>query len=88
MDAPHVRTGLKDNHDMLNKLTMGQAGPMPSSIPAKQPGEVYPLAGSCACCQRDETGGGAVDLKKCSKCKLTRCVTRRTSWQRLGEGIR
>ena len=37
-----------------------------------------PLAGSCACCERDETraAGGGADLKKCSKCKLTRCGPR------------
>ena len=33
-----------------------------------------PLAGSCACCERDETAESTAALKKCSKCKLTRYV--------------
>ena len=76
MDERHVIDGLTSTHNMLNVMNMGQLGPMPESFPARQPGAVYALAGSCACCERDETAGGRADLKKCSKCKLTRCGPR------------
>ncbi|KAI0367439.1 hypothetical protein BV20DRAFT_1037768 [Pilatotrama ljubarskyi] len=69
MDERHVREGIKEVHDYMN---MG-------------PGEsAYPLAGSCHCCERDETAGKDA-LKRCSACKLTRyCSTecQRKDWPR------
>ncbi len=53
----------------------GQLGPFPTSFPSRQPNAIYPLAGSCACCERDETVNLGTALKKCSGCKLTRCVS-------------
>ncbi|EJF65930.1 hypothetical protein DICSQDRAFT_159041 [Dichomitus squalens LYAD-421 SS1] len=71
IDEPHVMQGLTSCHNMLNTMHMGQLGPMPDRL-ERQPGAVYALAGSCACCERDETAANAQTLKKCSKCKLTR----------------
>ena len=77
MDEPHVYAGVKSTHEAINTMNMGRLGPMPKSLgPPRPPGVVYPLAGSCACCERDETSAfdKGASLKKCSKCKLTRCV--------------
>ncbi|KAI0709321.1 hypothetical protein C8Q76DRAFT_742985 [Earliella scabrosa] len=72
MDQPHVLNGLRSAHNMMNMASMGQLGPFNASLPEKQPGVVYPLAGSCACCERDDTVNLGPALKKCSGCKLTR----------------
>ncbi|RDX56694.1 hypothetical protein K466DRAFT_481374 [Polyporus arcularius HHB13444] len=72
MDQRHVLDGLRMTHDMHNLANMGRLGPFPTSFPPKQPGVTYPLAGSCACCERDETANDPGNLKKCSQCKLTR----------------
>ena len=75
MDAPHVRAGIKANEDMFNMVNgMTGLAPTTTQIPDKEPGVTFPLAGSCAGCERDATAGGRADLKKCSGCKLTRCV--------------
>ncbi|KAI0807509.1 hypothetical protein C8Q74DRAFT_1227877 [Fomes fomentarius] len=70
-DQPHVINGLRASHDLLNSVN-GQLGPFPTSFPSRQPNAIYPLAGSCACCERDETVNLGTALKKCSGCKLTR----------------
>ncbi|KAI0748202.1 hypothetical protein C8Q80DRAFT_724437 [Daedaleopsis nitida] len=72
MDESHVLEGLRESHDMMNLVNMGMLGPFPTSFPDRQPDAVYPLAGSCACCKRDETANQETGLKKCGKCKLTR----------------
>ncbi|KAJ7474307.1 hypothetical protein FB451DRAFT_1248571, partial [Mycena latifolia] len=45
--------------------------PPPSVHLPKPPGPPIPLAGSCAKCQRDETGSPGFAIRRCSKCKLT-----------------
>ncbi|KAI0721018.1 hypothetical protein C8T65DRAFT_705492 [Cerioporus squamosus] len=72
MDQRHVLDGLRMTHNMLNVAAMGRLGPFPTTFPPKQLGVTYLLAGSCACCQRDETTNDPGSLKKCSQCKLTR----------------
>ena len=75
MDAPHVRAGIKANEDMFNMVNgMNGLAPTTTQIPDKEPGVTFPLAGSCAGCERDATAGARADLKKCSRCKLTRCA--------------
>ncbi|PIL24064.1 hypothetical protein GSI_13815 [Ganoderma sinense ZZ0214-1] len=72
MDKPHVQAGLTEYHNMMDSVNQGHLGPMPDFPPPKPSGLVYPLAGSCACCERDATAADTADMKKCSKCKLTR----------------
>ncbi|OJT07669.1 hypothetical protein TRAPUB_1468 [Trametes pubescens] len=84
MDQPHVREGLTAMHGMLQQLRA--AGPMPS-LPKRPAGVSYPLAGSCAFCERDETASGdeEVQLDRCSGCRMTRyCGTecQRKDWPR------
>lgn len=74
LDEPHVRKGLTAMHGMLQQ--MGGAGPMPSfnSLPKRPVGGTYPLAGSCAFCERDDTASADEDvqLDRCSGCRMTR----------------
>ncbi|KAI0748203.1 hypothetical protein C8Q80DRAFT_723888 [Daedaleopsis nitida] len=72
MDQPHVLLNLRALHDMLNRMNMGRLGSFEDSLVGKDVDVVFPLAGSCACCQRDATANLDNGLKKCSKCKLTR----------------
>ncbi|KAL1948726.1 hypothetical protein VTO73DRAFT_10532 [Trametes versicolor] len=71
MDEPHVRKGLATMHGMLQQ--MGGAGPMPS-LPKRPAGVSYPLAGSCAFCERDDTASEdeSAQLDRCSGCRMTR----------------
>ncbi|KAI0367430.1 hypothetical protein BV20DRAFT_1000672 [Pilatotrama ljubarskyi] len=71
MDARHVREGVKVTHDYMNMLNFGGMGPLPP-FPKRPAGVTYPLAGSCARCERDESATNQDALKRCSKCKLTR----------------
>ncbi|KAI0667221.1 hypothetical protein C8Q78DRAFT_1071983 [Trametes maxima] len=71
MEARHVRQGIEVNRNFLSMVHGGSLGPAQPPPPPRMPGETYPLAGSCACCQRDVTAGKD-DLKRCSRCKLTR----------------
>ncbi|OJT07670.1 hypothetical protein TRAPUB_1469 [Trametes pubescens] len=89
IDEPHVRKGLIATHGMLQRL--GSAGPMPpyASLPKRPAGVVFPLAGSCAFCERDETAGGDRDgepqLGRCSGCRMTRYCgveCQRRDWRR------
>ncbi|KAI0765926.1 hypothetical protein BD413DRAFT_573354 [Trametes elegans] len=86
MDERHVRQGLTATHNALNIVHEGRLGPMPSfeSFGRRPEGVTYPLAGSCASCQREETAGED-GLKRCSRCKLTRYCSvecQRKDWAR------
>ncbi|CDO71065.1 hypothetical protein BN946_scf184844.g69 [Trametes cinnabarina] len=77
MDEQHVRRGLTATHQYLNMMNMmsggGPVAPARNFDAWQRPPDVsYPLGGSCACCERDETAKDDASLKKCSKCKLTR----------------
>ncbi|KAI0754129.1 hypothetical protein C8Q80DRAFT_347457 [Daedaleopsis nitida] len=73
--------GLKEQHAMIAMLTPGMA---PLRAPPPRPAGVeYPLAGSCAACQKDATA--ETDMQRCSGCKLTRYCSagcQRTDWKR------
>lgn len=79
MDKPHVQAGLIEYHNMMDSVNQGHLGPMPSFPPPKPSGMVFPLAGSCACCERDATAADSANMKKCSKCKMTRYARLSTS---------
>ncbi|KAJ7074996.1 hypothetical protein B0H15DRAFT_43609 [Mycena belliarum] len=69
-------------------IETGGMVPAPSIALPKPPGPPIPLAGSCAKCQRDETGAPGFAIRRCSKCKLTRycsveCQTE--DWPRHGK---
>ncbi|KAI9062064.1 hypothetical protein FKP32DRAFT_1593927, partial [Trametes sanguinea] len=73
MDTAHVRRNLLATHNYMNMASGGAAGPPPNfDAWTRPPGVTYPLSGSCACCERDETAGDDAGLKKCSSCRLTR----------------
>ena len=72
MDEAHVQAGLTGYHNMMDSVNQGRLGPMSSFPPLKPSGFVFPLAGSCAWCERDETAIDGANMKKCSQCKLTR----------------
>ncbi len=89
MDKPHVQAGLTACHNMMDSVNQGHLGPMSSFPPPKPPGVVFPLAGSCACCERDATAADSTEMKKCSRCKLTRYAWPSTNvlrevWTELG----
>ncbi|KAI0353882.1 hypothetical protein OH77DRAFT_1406255 [Trametes cingulata] len=71
MDARHVRDGVASTHNYMNMLNFGGMGPLPP-FPRRPAGVAYPLAGSCARCERDESAADQDALKRCSGCKLTR----------------
>ncbi|KAI0628641.1 hypothetical protein C8Q77DRAFT_360454 [Trametes polyzona] len=88
MEEQHVRAGLTASHEMLNLGNGGRMGPMPSfeSFGKRPEGVTHPLAGSCACCERDETAaGGDAGLMRCSACRMTRycgAECQRRDWKR------
>lgn len=87
MDKRHVRDGLTATHDLMNTRYDGQLGPMPpfASFGKRPAGMVYPLAGSCAGCQREDTAVDEGALKRCARCKLTRvcgAACQRADWGR------
>ena len=53
-------------------MVVGGMGPYEHSVTGPQPSQIFPLAGSCICCERDETAASEETMKRCSKCKLTR----------------
>ncbi|KAI0667218.1 hypothetical protein C8Q78DRAFT_394474 [Trametes maxima] len=70
-DTAHVRWALAREHDYFNMVQGWRYGPFPEARP-HEPGEVYPLAASCAFCNLDETAGRPEGLQRCSRCKMTR----------------
>ncbi|KAH9887990.1 hypothetical protein C8Q73DRAFT_711631 [Cubamyces lactineus] len=86
MDQQHVQKALTATHNTMNVLNGGRMGPAPSfdTFPKRPPGVVYPLGGSCACCERDDTAKDE-GLKRCGACKLTRycgAACQRKDWPR------
>ena len=71
MDKPSCQAALKAAHDRINDEHCGIMGPHPPPM-RKPPGEIYPLSASCAKCKTDASAGA--DMKRCSACKMTRCV--------------
>ncbi|KAH9848744.1 hypothetical protein C2E23DRAFT_417762 [Lenzites betulinus] len=88
MEAPHVRQGLTQSHNTLNLMQGGAMGPMPAfeTFGKRPAGTSYPLAGSCAACQRDDSAEGAgASLLRCSRCKMTRYCgveCQKSDWKR------
>ncbi|TFK85233.1 hypothetical protein K466DRAFT_198348 [Polyporus arcularius HHB13444] len=72
-DRPRCFAGVEEHHQMINMLNGLPQTPL-RKPPRKPRGEKYPLAGSCAGCQKDATA--EMELQRCSRCKLTRyCST-------------
>ncbi|EJF56871.1 hypothetical protein DICSQDRAFT_140805 [Dichomitus squalens LYAD-421 SS1] len=78
-DPPRLRHGqarvprrpLHAAHDRLNREHGFLMGPHAPHLD-KPPAEVYPLAASCAACKTDASAQD--DMKRCSACRMTRCV--------------
>ena len=84
MDKPSCQAALKAAHDRINDEHCGIMGPHPPPM-RKPPGEIYPLSASCAKCKTDASAGA--DMKRCSACKMTRCVVIRSTLIRLSWGV-
>lgn len=87
MDQQHVRERLTTTYKLLNARCGGQLVPMPSfaSFGKRPSGMVYPLTGSCAGCQHEDSAADEGALKRRAGCKLTRAcgaVCQRTDWGR------